>query len=367
MTTATAALDATARTAVTAGLRVASPRQRQLPESGWFFVGHKIARALERLPRKQRATARSVLMAYCQLSSRNGNAETFDAAVHLVAEIAGVSAASVKRLDYFFKVAGIMDIALVKDERGLDAPRRITLHEEPKAVVETYEEVTADEIRLALPARRERPVAQHVVGIVSDTKERIKENPKETISPFRAKVDYEPRSPKKEREGWEVCKARMAKENDLTPNEVESLCVRYLSDWEADRAAGRVSATSTPEGFARKLPGLIAERYRVEADEQTAHYTAQHERMKKAFAMSVWEAKQVIEAAEKEISRLQGDPSNKEAVSADAPWERRLKPSIATQVRQLQADVRLYGMALTATPETKARMLRNSEAEIGRP
>lgn len=256
MMTATAALDATASPAVTAGLRIAQPRQRQLPESGWFFIGHNVVKALERLPRKQQATARSVLMAYCQLSSRNSNAATFSAAVRLVADMAGVSEASVKRLDYFFKVAGIMDIALVKDERGLDAPRRITLHEEPKAVAETYEELTADEIRLALPARRERPVAQHVVSVVSDTKERIKETSKETISLFDATVHHDPHVQKRERGSWELAEERLAKEYGMTLSEVQAHRRKHEAAMAAGRAAGRVKGFVTEASLGRYLSAL---------------------------------------------------------------------------------------------------------------
>jgi hypothetical protein len=256
MTTATAALDATARTAVTAGLSIAQPCQRQRPESGWFFIGHNVVKALERLPRKQQATARSVLMAYCQLSSRNGNAATFSAAVRLVADMAGVSDASVKRLDYFFKVAGVMDIALVKDERGLDAPRRITLHKEPKAVAETYEELTADEMRQALPMRRqrqvahhERPVAQRVVSVVSDTKERIKENPKETISLT---------APREKRESVEDCWRNLAEENGMKADEVRQLWERHAANMRKLPSG----AYATPENFRRRFNDLKATRHK---------------------------------------------------------------------------------------------------------
>lgn len=53
----------------------------------------------------------------------------------------------------------------------------------------------------------------------------------------------------------------------------------------------------------------------------------------------VWQLKQRIEAAEKEISRLQGDPRNKEATDEHTPWDRRLKPSVAAQIGKLKAGI----------------------------
>jgi len=51
---------------------------------------------------------------------------------------------------------------------------------------------------------------------------------------------------------------------------------------------------------------------------------------------SVWELKQSIEAAQKEASRLEGDPQNKEPINAETPWDRRLKPSVAVKVKELR-------------------------------
>lgn len=53
----------------------------------------------------------------------------------------------------------------------------------------------------------------------------------------------------------------------------------------------------------------------------------------------VWQIKQRIEAAEKEISRLQGDPRNKEAADEHTPWDRRLKPSVAAQITKLKTGI----------------------------
>jgi len=51
---------------------------------------------------------------------------------------------------------------------------------------------------------------------------------------------------------------------------------------------------------------------------------------------SVWELKQSIEAAQKEASRLEGDPQNKEPIDPAMPWDRRLKPSVASKVKELR-------------------------------
>jgi hypothetical protein len=51
---------------------------------------------------------------------------------------------------------------------------------------------------------------------------------------------------------------------------------------------------------------------------------------------SAWEIKQSIEAAQKEASRLEGDPQNKEPIDLETPWDRRLKPSVAVKVKELR-------------------------------
>jgi len=51
---------------------------------------------------------------------------------------------------------------------------------------------------------------------------------------------------------------------------------------------------------------------------------------------TAWEIKQSIEAAQKEASRLEGDPQNKEPIDPETPWDRRLKPSIAVKVKELR-------------------------------
>jgi hypothetical protein len=58
-----------------------------------------------------------------------------------------------------------------------------------------------------------------------------------------------------------------------------------------------------------------------------------------AKAEGVWQIKQRIEAAEKEISRLQGDPRNKESADEHMPWDRRLKPSVASQISKLKTGI----------------------------
>ena len=70
-------------------------------------------------------------------------------------------------------------------------------------------------------------------------------------------------------------------------------------------------------------------------------------------AASVWELKQSIEAAEREIGKLRGDPGNSESASEDTPWQRRLKPEVSAKVKTLKAGVasmrqRMAGMEVAA-------------------
>jgi hypothetical protein len=240
--TTTAALDATA-SAVTAGFNP-PPAQLDKPKGGWFMIGHNVDYVIDRLPKSKRATARAVYWAYRKLASRNGNAQTFNGAVHLVAQMAGVSDASVKRLDAFFKDAGLISIAAVKDDRGLDAPRRITLHTEFPIPQDVFVELTADEIRQALPTRRERPLAQRVVGAMSDTKEKEKERVKETLSHLPA--------PRNKRESVEECWRNLAEEHGMDAGEVRRLWEKH----EANIGKLTSGAYATPENFRRAFKAL---------------------------------------------------------------------------------------------------------------
>lgn len=254
MTTATAALDATAYAAVTAGLRLEPPPLKLArPPGGWFAIGHNVDHVIDRLPKSKRATARAIYWAYRKLANRNGDAPTFPAAVHLIAEMSGASPASVKRLDAFFKDAGLISIAAVKDDRGLDAPRRVTLHMEFELPQDNFEELTADEIRQALPMRRQRqvahhelPVAQRVVSAVSDTKRKDKEIPKQTISPLLA--------PREKRESVEDCWRNLAEENGMKADEVRQLWERHAANMRKLESG----AYATPENFRRRFDALKA-------------------------------------------------------------------------------------------------------------
>ena len=53
--------------------------------------------------------------------------------------------------------------------------------------------------------------------------------------------------------------------------------------------------------------------------------------------LTAWEIRQAIEAAEKEISRLKGNPGNTEPINAETPWERRMKPEVAARMQELKA------------------------------
>ena len=59
--------------------------------------------------------------------------------------------------------------------------------------------------------------------------------------------------------------------------------------------------------------------------------------VRKAF--TPWEIKQAIEACNQQISKLKGDPANTEAIDPEIPWERRLKPELAQQAKELKARV----------------------------
>jgi hypothetical protein len=247
MTTA-AVLDVTA-SAVTAGFSP-PPAQLDKPKGGWFMIGHNVDYVIDRLPKSKRATARAVYWAYRKLASRNGNAQTFNGAVHLVAQMAGVSDASVKRLDAFFKDAGLISIAAVKDDRGLDAPRRITLHTEFPMPQDVFVELTADDIRQALPTRRERPLAHRVIGAVSDTKEKEKERVKETISHLPA--------PQDKRESVEECWRNLAKENGMDVGEVRQLWDKHVANMNKLTSG----AYAIPENFRRAFGALKAKHYK---------------------------------------------------------------------------------------------------------
>ena len=51
---------------------------------------------------------------------------------------------------------------------------------------------------------------------------------------------------------------------------------------------------------------------------------------------SAWELRQAIDAVKQQISRIQSDPSNKTSVTSDTPWDRKMKPEAAEQIKQLK-------------------------------
>jgi hypothetical protein len=51
---------------------------------------------------------------------------------------------------------------------------------------------------------------------------------------------------------------------------------------------------------------------------------------------SAWELRQAIDAVKQQVSRIQGDPNNKEAVDDETPWERKLKPEASEQLKMLK-------------------------------
>lgn len=241
--------------AVTAGLRLEPPPPKlSRPPGGWFAIGHNVDYVIDRLPKAKRATARAIYWAYRKLANRNGDAPTFPAAVHLIAEMSGASPASVKRLDAFFRDAGLISIAAVKDDRGLDAPRRVTLHMEFALPQDNFEELTADEIRQALPMRRQRQVAHHeppvaprVVSVVSDTIRKDKEKPKQTISQRESCVS----------ESVEDCWRNLAEENGMKVDEV-----RRLWDQHVANMSKLTSAYPRPKNFRNNFAALKARHHK---------------------------------------------------------------------------------------------------------
>jgi hypothetical protein len=51
---------------------------------------------------------------------------------------------------------------------------------------------------------------------------------------------------------------------------------------------------------------------------------------------TAWELRQAIDAVKQQVSRIQGDPSNKTAIDTHTPWDRKLKPEAAEQLKQLK-------------------------------
>ena len=232
---------------------------RTLPEDGWCWLGHDQLKRVERLlEKKSRPTVRSVLLAYAQLSSKNGNARHFPAAARLVATIAGVAVSTLHKADAELISLGLIEIRQRKDARGLDAPRIVTLcNKLPELGASAWELVTADELeQTAVSTRRRRSDSGVRLGSArlpqgGHTKETLKERTKENLS---LTAPRRGNAPSRERESWEDVETRLAKENSVAVELVHQLREQHAAGF-ANLPSG---AYQTPKNFTNALPSLLA-------------------------------------------------------------------------------------------------------------
>lgn len=231
---------------------------RTLPEDGWCWLGHDQLKRVEQfLEKKARPSVRSVLLAYAQLSSKNGNARHFPAAARLVATMAGVAVSTLHEADAKLASLGLIEIRQRKDARGLDAPRMVTLcNELPELGANAWEMVTADElVEAAAATRRRRSDSGVRLGKArlpqgGHTKETLKERPKENLShtaPLRGNASA------RERESWEDLETRLAKENGVAVELIHQLREKHAAGF-ANLKSG---AYQTPNNFTNALPNLL--------------------------------------------------------------------------------------------------------------
>lgn len=232
---------------------------RSQPDDGWCWLGHDQLKRVEQfLEKKSRPSVRSVLLAYAQLSSRNGNARSFPAAARLVATMAGVAVSTLHKADAELALLGLIEIRQRKDARGLDAPRMVTLCDElPELGASAWEVVTADELRqTAASTRRRRSDSGVRLGSArlpqgGHTKETLKERPKENLSlTAPRRVNAAPR----ERESWEDVETRLAKENGVAVELIHRLREQHAAGF----ANLRSGAYQTPNNFTNALPTLLS-------------------------------------------------------------------------------------------------------------
>lgn len=137
---------------------------------------------------------------------------------------------------------------------------------------------------------------------------------------------------------------------------------RKVKEKEVGKNVAAVAATSDEDWLAElaKNPAYVGLNINVEANKMRAWCSANGKqptrrrfvnwlnRAERPIAASIrpaetrkplsaWELRQAIEAAEKEASRLKGDPNNTEPINGDTPWERRMKPEVAARVKELKA------------------------------
>ena len=58
-----------------------------------------------------------------------------------------------------------------------------------------------------------------------------------------------------------------------------------------------------------------------------------------AKAEGVWQLEKRVAAAKKQISDIQGNPDNKVAVDPETPWDRRMKPEKARELKELKSTI----------------------------
>lgn len=261
-----AALNSTTTTGITAGFRP-SYEQRELPTEkgkevgagGFVWLSNNVLSLVERLPRKSRPSVRSVLLAYAQLSSRRGNAKTFPAAAELVARMAGCAIRTVHNADKHLVTAGLLTISRQRLQ-GRDVPRLVTLVEVAAAPPIPFEVVSVDDLPGVREHRRQQSKRSVHTGmqVVQCNLHTLKKHSEERIqTDIDTSLSLSPRKqgqrPRRERETWEACEARLAREHGVDLERIQTLRREHAS-----RLAKLPSgAWQTVTNFSNALPTLL--------------------------------------------------------------------------------------------------------------
>ena len=262
-----AALNSTTTTGITAGFRP-SYTQRELPtesgkevgKGGFVWLSNNVLSLVERLPKKCRPSVRSVLLAYAQLSSRRGNARTFPAAAELVARMAGCAIRTVHNADKHLVAAGLLSISRQRIQ-GRDVPRLVTLVEVAAAPPIPFEVVSVDDLPGVREHRRRQSkrsvhTGMQVVQCNLHTLKKPSEEIQNTYTPnsLSSSRRQRPPQPRGERNVWEDCEERLAKEHG-----VDVARVRALRELHAAGLAKLSSgAYQTVTNFTNAFPSLMA-------------------------------------------------------------------------------------------------------------
>jgi hypothetical protein len=265
-----AALNSVVTTGITAGFQP-SYTQRELPteagkevgKGGFVWLSNNVLSVVERLPKKCRPSVRSVLLAYAQLSSRRGNARTFPAAAELVARLAGCSVSTVHLADKQLVAARLLTISRQKVQ-GRDVPRMVTLSEVAAAAPIPFEVVSVDDIPNVRRYRRQQSKSSSDTGVrvavcKSDT---LKKHSIEKTYPNSPSLSLSPpRQRPPQRESWEDCEERLAKEHGMEIDEVR----RLRSAHAANLAKLPSGAYQTVKNFTDAFPSLMAKHRKQES------------------------------------------------------------------------------------------------------